>query len=78
MASGYLFERLQDFLSLAEVSEEQVQGSGHQRRVVVHGQVKEDPQEGPAPVVIQVQWRVLFTRITVKTPTVLQKHDSIS
>lgn len=58
---GYLFESLQDFLPLAEVPEEQMQRSGHQRRVVVHGEVQQDPQEGSATVIIQVQWRVLLT-----------------
>lgn len=34
---GYLFKSLQDLLPLAEVPKEQMQGSGHQRRIVVHG-----------------------------------------
>lgn len=56
----YLFESHEDLLPLAEVSEEEVQGSRHQRGVIMHGQVQQDPQEGPAPVVVQVQRAVLF------------------
>lgn len=44
--------------------EEQVEGSGHQRRIVMHGQVEKDPQEGTATMIVQVQWGVLFTRHT--------------
>lgn len=36
-SSGHLFKSLQDLLPLAEVPKEQVQGSGHQRRIVMHG-----------------------------------------
>lgn len=57
----YLFESHEDLLSLAEVSEEEVQGSRHQRGVIMHGQMQQDTQEGPAPVVVQVQRAVLFT-----------------
>lgn len=39
----YLFEGVQHFLSLAEVSEEQLQGSRHQRGVVMHGEVDQHP-----------------------------------
>lgn len=62
--SVHLFESLQDFLPLAEMPEEQVKRSGHQRRVVVHGEVQQDPQEGSAAVIIQVQWCVLLTVCT--------------
>lgn len=34
---GYLFKSLQDLLPLTEVSKEQVEGFGHQRRIVMHG-----------------------------------------
>lgn len=34
---GYLLKSLQNLLPLAEVPEEQMQGSGHQRRIVMHG-----------------------------------------
>lgn len=34
---GYLLKSLQDLLPLTEVPKEQVEGSGHQRRIVVHG-----------------------------------------
>lgn len=50
----YLFESHEDLLPLAEVSEEKVQGSRHQRRVIMHGQMQQDPQEGPASVVVQI------------------------
>lgn len=33
---SYLLKSLQDFLPLAEMPEEQVERSGHQRRVVMH------------------------------------------
>ena len=35
----YLFEGHEDLLSLAEVSEEQVEGPRHQGRIVMHGEV---------------------------------------
>lgn len=57
----YLLESLQNFLPLTEVPEEQMQRSGHQWRIVMHGQVQQDPQEGPTAVIIQVQWGVLLT-----------------
>ena len=58
----YLFEGHEDLLPLAEVPEEEVQGSRHQGRVVMHGQMEQDPQEGATSVVIQVQGCVLLTR----------------
>ena len=57
----YLFEGHEDLLPLAEVSEEEVERAGHQRRVVVHGEVEQHPQEGAAPVIVQVQGGVLLT-----------------
>lgn len=65
--SVYLFESLQDFLSLAEMTEEQMKRSGHQWRVVVHSEVQQDTQEGSAAVIIQVQWCVLLTTCTHRT-----------
>lgn len=50
-----LFEGVQHFLSLAEVSEEQLQSSRHQRGVVVHGEVDQNPQEHTATFVIHLQ-----------------------
>lgn len=41
--SIYLFESHEDLLPLAEVSEEKVQGPRHERRVIMHGQMQEDP-----------------------------------
>lgn len=57
----YLFEGHEDLLPLAEMSEEQMKGSRHERWIVVHGQVQQDSQEGTTPVVIQVEWSVLLT-----------------
>lgn len=50
----YLFEGVQHFLSLAEVSEKQLQGSRHQRRVVVHGEVGQHPQEHPTAFLVHL------------------------
>lgn len=50
----YLFESHEDLLPLAEVSEEKVQGSRHQGRVIMHGQMQQDPEERTASVVVQV------------------------
>ena len=57
----HLFEGLQDICSLAEVLEDELQGSGHQRRVVLHDEVDEDSQERPATLVIQLHRAPLFT-----------------
>lgn len=51
----YLFEGVQHFLPLAEVSKEQLQGSRHQRRVFVHGEVDQHPQEHTTTFVIHLQ-----------------------
>lgn len=56
----YLFEGVQHFLPLAEVSEEQLQGSRHQRRVVVHGEVGQHPQEHTSAFVVHFQDAVSF------------------
>lgn len=74
---GYLFERLQDFLPLAEMPEEQVERSGNQRRVVVHGEVQQDPQEGSATVIIQVEWRVLLTAVHAQNISPVQFQFSL-
>lgn len=50
----YLFEGHEDFLPLAEVSEEQVKRSRHKRRVVVHRQMQQDPQKCPTTVIVQI------------------------
>ena len=50
----YLFEGHEHLLPLAEVSEEEVERAGHQRGVVVHGEVEQHPEEGAAPMVVQV------------------------
>lgn len=57
----YLFEGLQDLLPLTEVPEEELQGARHQGWVVVHRQMEQDSEEGPAAVVVQVQRGVLLT-----------------
>lgn len=60
----HLFEGVQQFLSLAEVSEEQLQGSGHQWRVVVHGEVDQHPQEHTTAFIIHLQDAVPLTAHT--------------
>lgn len=57
----YLFEGLKDLLPLAEVPKEELQGPRHQGWVVMHCQVEQDPEEGSATMVIQVQRCVLLT-----------------
>lgn len=74
---GYLFESLQDLLPLAEMPEEQVERSGHQRRVVVHGEVQQDSQEGSATVIIQVEWRVLLAAVQAQNISPLQFQFSL-
>ena len=58
---SYLFEGLEDLLSLTEVPKEELQGPRHQGWVVVHRQVGQDSEESSAAVVIQVQRGVLLT-----------------
>ncbi len=41
----YLFESLKHLLPLREVSEEELEGAGHEGRVVVHAQVEQNPEE---------------------------------
>lgn len=62
----YLFEGLKDLLPLAEVPKEELQGPRHQGWVVMHCQVEQDPEEGSATMIIQVQWCVLLTSGTQK------------
>lgn len=57
----YLLEGLEHLLPLTEVPKEELQGPRHQGRVVVHGQVEQHAQEGPATVIVQVQGGVLLT-----------------
>lgn len=57
----YLFEGLKDLLPLAKVPKEELQGPRHQGWVVMHCQVEQDPEEGSATMVIQVQRCVLLT-----------------
>lgn len=51
----HLFEGVQDLLPLAEVLEEELQGAGDERGVVVHGQVDQHPQEHPPSLVVHLQ-----------------------
>lgn len=51
----YLLEGVQHLLPLAEVPEEQLQRSGHQRSVFMHRQVDQNPQEHPAAFVVHLQ-----------------------
>lgn len=57
----YLFEGLQNLLPLTEVPKEELQSARHQGRVVMHRQMEQDSEEGPAAVVVQVQRGVLLT-----------------
>lgn len=52
----YLLECLEDLLTLAEMSEEQLEGTGHQWRIIVHDEVQQYTQEGPTTMSIQVQF----------------------
>lgn len=58
---SHLFEGLEDVGSLAEVLEDELQGAGHQRRVVLHDEVDEDPQERPAALIVQLHCTLLLT-----------------
>lgn len=65
----YLFEGVQHFLSLAEVPEEQLQGSRHQGGVVVHGEVRQHPQEHTAAFVVHLQDAVPLPACTQRVDT---------
>jgi len=51
----YLSKGLENLLALAEVPEEEVQGTRYQGRIVVHDQVEQDTQESASALAIQVQ-----------------------
>lgn len=55
-----LFKVLQDFLSLWEVSEEKLEGTGNKRGILMHGEVKQHSQKLLATFTIQVQIWVLL------------------
>lgn len=50
----YLFEGLQDFSSLTEVFEEELQRTGHQRGVFLHDEMDQNSQKCPATLIIQL------------------------
>jgi hypothetical protein len=50
-----LFESLEHLLPLREVSEEKLEGAGHEGRVVVHAQVEQNTEESFAPGPIQIK-----------------------
>lgn len=60
----YLLKSLQNLLPLTKMSKEEMESSGHKWRIVMHGQVEQDPQESTTAMIVQVQWGVLFTRHT--------------
>lgn len=60
----YLFEGLQHLGSLAEVFEDELQRAGHQRGVILHDQVDQDPQKRPAALVVQLHRTQLRAGIT--------------
>lgn len=51
---GYLFEGLQHLGSLAEVFEDELQRAGHQRGVILHDEMDQNPQKGPTALIIQL------------------------
>lgn len=57
----YLFESLQDFLPLTEMSEEQLERTGHEGWVVVHYQIEEHPEEHASTLTVQIQLCCLST-----------------
>lgn len=60
--SSYLFEGLQHLGSLTEVFEDELQRARHQRGVILHDEVDQNPQEGPATLVIQLHRTQLGAR----------------
>lgn len=64
MCVVHLFKSVQHFLSLAEVPEEQLQGSRHQGGVVVHGEVDQYAQEHTTTFIIHFQDTVPFAAQT--------------
>lgn len=51
----YLFESLQYFLSLTEMSEEKMQCSRNQRWIIVHRQVKQYTQKCTSSLAVEIQ-----------------------
>ena len=61
-----LFESLEHLLPLREVSEEKLEGAGHEGRVVVHAQVEQNPEESFAPGPVQIKdCTVLTVKLSV-------------
>lgn len=52
---------MEDFLSLTEMLEEQLQGPRNQRRVVVHNEVDQNTQKHSSPFIVHFQNAVSFT-----------------
>ena len=70
---AYVFKRLQDFLALAEMTEEKLQGSWHERWVVMHDEMEEDSEEHPPAVFVQIQPAAL--QRAVENPLRLRRDD---
>jgi len=57
----YLFKGVEDFLSLTEMLEEQLQGPRNQWRVVVHNEVDQNTQKHSPPFIVHFKNAVSFT-----------------
>lgn len=55
---------MQDFLPLWEVSEEELEGTGDKRWILMHGEVKQHTQELFATLSIQIQIWVLLSEVS--------------
>lgn len=55
LKTSHLFESLKYFLPLSKMPEQELEGSRHQRGVVVHPEVQEDPEERFAPGPVQIE-----------------------
>lgn len=51
---SYLFEGLQHLSSLTKVFEDELQRAGHQRGVILHDEMDQNPQKRPATLIIQL------------------------
>ncbi len=66
-----LFESLKHLLPLREVSEEELEGAGHEGRVVVHAQVEQNPEESFAAGPIQIKdCTVLAEKLSIRSLSV--------
>lgn len=52
---SYLFESLQNFLTLTKVSEQEMQSSGNERGIIVHGKMQQDSEKSSTPLTIEIE-----------------------